>query len=138
MHFSAQEYIHIPFIPLIDPPGQAQPDKSIYYATSVSDLEVGCSVNKYGNPDDNTFIFIQTDHPSYTLSSETGKTQIDISSEARDGDYMCYAKNHPLLYGENGTFAVVVTGTFYIISIKITQPRVVSFVLQPILFILLV
>ena len=94
----------------IDPPGPAQPDKSKYYATAVSDLEVGCSLNKTGNPDDNTFIFIQSDHPSYTLSSESGKTKIDISSEARDGDYMCYAKNHPLLYGINGTFTVTVTG----------------------------
>ena len=74
----------------------------------MSDLEVGCSIHKNGNPEDNTVIFVQTEHPSYILSSETGKTQIDISSEARDGVYMCYAKNHPLLYGENGTLTVVV------------------------------
>ena len=87
----------------------------------MSDLEVGCSVNKNGNPEENTVIFIQIDHPSYTLSSETGITQIDISSEARDGGYMCYAKNHPLLYGENGTFTVVVTGRFCIISFTIMK-----------------
>ena len=89
----------------------------------MSDLEVGCSIHKNGNPEDNTVIFVQTEHPSYILSSET---QIDISSEARDGVYICYAKNHPLLYGENGTLTVVVTGRFCIISFTINEMIVLT------------